>query len=287
MDEDPADEFTSNFASHGAVIDTNYSPTNQVTYPVAVDPSYFAEPETVSPTALVAGFFDCDPYFELPFSFLEQGADPLADQAPPGTALPPATDTRVAYDPSRQPISPAFPNPPLLGQLEPSVSSFSFGSSLSEENTRQGQSLTSEHPSRRQSLKREPTDEEIAPPTQATPRPRKRGRPRLSQTQNKTSTPTSIDDSSSTRSRRLPHHQVERKYRENLNTELERLRRAIPAAPPNATEGRATEQAKLSKAMVLAGAIDYIERLERERDEYQAECERLRGLMGGKGRAIE
>jgi hypothetical protein len=31
--------------------------------------------------------------------------------------------------------------------------------------------------------------------------------------------------------------------------------------------------------MILAGAIEYIEQIEKERDEYRAECERLRRLL--------
>ncbi|KAF2675958.1 hypothetical protein K458DRAFT_253115, partial [Lentithecium fluviatile CBS 122367] len=77
--------------------------------------------------------------------------------------------------------------------------------------------------------------------------------------------------STNTKQHRLPHNQVERKYRENLNAELERLRRAIPTLPQNAAvDGGAMGQPKPSKAMVLAGAIEYIKAIERERDELRA-----------------
>src|SRR3712207_8387256 len=36
---------------------------------------------------------------------------------------------------------------------------------------------------------------------------------------------------------RLPHNQVERKYREGLNAELERLRRAVPTLPQSDEAG--------------------------------------------------
>jgi hypothetical protein len=75
----------------------------------------------------------------------------------------------------------------------------------------------------------------------------------------------------------MPHTEVERKYREKLNMELERLRRAVPILP----QSDAADAAKPSKSMVLAVAIDYIKELERQRDAAVEEVERL----GGKVRA--
>lgn len=79
---------------------------------------------------------------------------------------------------------------------------------------------------------------------------RKRGRPRLNRSgtddcptttittntniNNINNTNNSADSTATTKSRttrRLPHNQVERKYREGLNSELERLRRAVPTLP--------------------------------------------------------
>jgi len=73
---------------------------------------------------------------------------------------------------------------------------------------------------------------------------------------------------------RTPHNQVERKYRDGLNAELDRLRMAIPSTArweSCASPG----SSKPSKAMILACAIDYIREVERERDCLAAEVEML------------
>jgi hypothetical protein len=102
--------------------------------------------------------------------------------------------------------------------------------------------------------------------------PRKRGRPRLDRTLSASA------DVSHTRRRStcLPHKQVERKYREGLNMEFERLRRAVPTLPQS-VDANVMGAAKPSKGMVLAAAIDYINRIERERDAALDEVERLGG----------
>jgi hypothetical protein len=76
----------------------------------------------------------------------------------------------------------------------------------------------------------------------------------------------------------MPHTEVERKYREKLNMELERLRRAVPILPQS-DAADVTGAAKPSKGMVLAVAIDYIKELERERDAAVEEVERLGGKV--------
>tara|TARA_R110002003_G_scaffold117_13_gene10401 strand:+ start:2695 stop:2895 length:201 start_codon:yes stop_codon:yes gene_type:complete len=58
--------------------------------------------------------------------------------------------------------------------------------------------------------------------------------------------------------------------------EFERLRRAVPTLPQS-IEANVMGAAKPSKGMVLAAAIDYIGRLERERDAAMDEVERLGG----------
>ena len=75
----------------------------------------------------------------------------------------------------------------------------------------------------------------------------------------------------------MPHTEVERKYREKLNAELERLRRAVPKLPQS--DNVDTGAVKPSKSMVLAVAIDYINELERQRDAAVEEVERLGGKM--------
>jgi hypothetical protein len=90
---------------------------------------------------------------------------------------------------------------------------------------------------------------------------RKRGRPRIIRNESsdgpdqaKTAKPTRI-------SKRLPHNQVERKYREGLNAEMERLRAAIPTLPQDVTLGAP----KPSKATVLQCAVDEINKVREEK----------------------
>ncbi|KAF2188530.1 hypothetical protein K469DRAFT_514864, partial [Zopfia rhizophila CBS 207.26] len=106
---------------------------------------------------------------------------------------------------------------------------------------------------------------------------RKRGRPRVHQSK---TDPTNYSTGNSPKSRlgrRRLHNQVERKYREGLNSELERLRRAVPTLPQRDSDNL-TGHSKLRKATVLASAIDYIKKIERERDSLLEENERLRGI---------
>jgi hypothetical protein len=100
---------------------------------------------------------------------------------------------------------------------------------------------------------------------------RKRGRPQASARKRSSGSSEIYDshDSPTSKVRRTPHNQVERKYREGLNTEMERLRLAIPATArwedgsgPSSSNG----SSRPSKAMVLACAIDYIKDIERQRD---------------------
>ncbi|KAH7078889.1 hypothetical protein BKA63DRAFT_591711 [Paraphoma chrysanthemicola] len=113
------------------------------------------------------------------------------------------------------------------------------------------------------------------------PKPRKRGRPRINRNcTSSSSTSSSIDPSTAPSIPRrpacVPHKQVERKYREGLNSEMERLRRAVPTLLQSA-ESCGIGTAKPSKGMVLAAAIAYILKIERERDEAVEEVERLGG----------
>ncbi|OSS50485.1 hypothetical protein B5807_04775 [Epicoccum nigrum] len=121
---------------------------------------------------------------------------------------------------------------------------------------------TSRHPSDAAPLEEQPTP----------PRPqRKRGRPRLDRNE----TISSTSSPKGPKTGRLPHNQVERKYREGLNAELERLRKAVPTLTQS-DEAGAMGQPKPSKAMVLASAIEYIQKLEAERDALKLDNERLR-----------
>jgi hypothetical protein len=105
--------------------------------------------------------------------------------------------------------------------------------------------------------------------------PRKRGRPRHTRHQTDP-TNTSSSPQHARRANCLPHKQVERKYREGLNMEFERLRRAIPTLPQN-VDSNIIGVAKPSKGMVLGAAIEYISRIEKERDDALDEIQRLGG----------
>ncbi|KAH7412360.1 hypothetical protein DE146DRAFT_593732, partial [Phaeosphaeria sp. MPI-PUGE-AT-0046c] len=102
--------------------------------------------------------------------------------------------------------------------------------------------------------------------------PRKRGRPRLHATSSVLAEEVS-QLRSPHRSTCVPHKQIERKYREGLNMEFERLRRAVPTLPQCA-DANVIGATKPSKGMVLAAAIDYIGRIEAERDAALDEIER-------------
>ncbi|EMD65846.1 hypothetical protein COCSADRAFT_35828 [Bipolaris sorokiniana ND90Pr] len=120
-------------------------------------------------------------------------------------------------------------------------------------------------------------DEESAP-RQARP---KRGRPRLDRNLSGAKPVPSTNASSSKqhqRAPRQPHKQVERKYREGLNSNLVRLRRAVP------TLSQSEEDAVIgwpapSKAMILSCAVEYIAKIELERDGLRERNELLGGTM--------
>ncbi|EON67212.1 hypothetical protein W97_06465 [Coniosporium apollinis CBS 100218] len=85
--------------------------------------------------------------------------------------------------------------------------------------------------------------------------------------------------------RRQPHNQVEKKYRESLNTQLESLRRVVPSLRQNARscDGADIEDlptpSKPSKAVVLASATSYIKQMERERQQLREENEMLKSRI--------
>jgi hypothetical protein len=84
--------------------------------------------------------------------------------------------------------------------------------------------------------------------------------------------------------RRLPHNQVERKYRESLNTQLESLRRVVPSLQQNrASDGADIEDlpapSKPSKAVILASATAHIKHVEKERKRLQEENQLLKARV--------
>ncbi|KAF2994965.1 hypothetical protein E8E13_003107 [Curvularia kusanoi] len=286
-----------NYPGYPNVANQDYSPSQEMlSYPDQLGNTYIPDNYTTSPEFSLDSFFD-------------QAAYPPADMA---TAFPknqgqyttypssgaPTTDNTPSnrtssYSNSRHP-SDAAP----LGKLEHFPFGFSFDPLSTEPFERacfspnthissRTPSLCGDAPEKASSpsssltlsprnLKREsPSSPDSAPEEQPAPtRPqRKRGRPRLDR--NETVSSTSSPSSKNLKTGRLPHNQVERKYREGLNAELERLRRAVPTLPQS-DEAGAMGQPKPSKAMVLASAIEYIQKLEEERDALKLDNDRLR-----------
>ncbi|PVH91274.1 hypothetical protein DM02DRAFT_664167 [Periconia macrospinosa] len=210
----------------------------------------------------------------------------------PAQTVVPAATTTANVDPRASVSSAPF------GRLEPYSSSFpfdppvnadSFGCGMSPRDPSPTPSLDgdgeqhvsfSPHPLKRESSSSSASEADGERPPK---RPqRKRVRPRLDR-----SLTTKLKSSSTSKYRqRLPHNQVERKYREGLNAELERLRRAVPTLPQG-HEGVAMGQAKPGKAMVLAGAIDYIKKIEQERDMLAAELDGMRNEAMNRGYRVE
>ncbi|KAF2816689.1 uncharacterized protein BDZ99DRAFT_566487 [Mytilinidion resinicola] len=113
-------------------------------------------------------------------------------------------------------------------------------------------------------------------------RVRTRGRPRV----NRIKSDPIAASSNITDSQRLPHNQVEHKYREGINAELERLRGTVPTLPQRDSSDL-NGPPRPSKATVLANAIDYIQFLEAECGRLTDDNERLRGPAHCRPRRIE
>lgn len=105
---------------------------------------------------------------------------------------------------------------------------------------------------------------------------RKRGRPHMHREGSSSSTLLKYSDR--THKYRIKHNQVERKYREGLNAGIERLHRAVPTLRQRQNDGT-LGQARLSKLTVLAGAVEYIKKIEQDRDAAVRRLQYLRGLI--------
>lgn len=97
--------------------------------------------------------------------------------------------------------------------------------------------------------------------------------------------PQANDDQKPKSRRRLPHNQVERKYRESLNTQLDSLRRVVPSLQQNqgACDGADIEDlptpSKPSKAVILASATAYIKQMEKDKKNLADENQLLRARV--------
>jgi len=134
------------------------------------------------------------------------------------------------------------------------------------------QKFTDEISTQHISLKRRSSSIDSEDMPISAPKP-KRGRPSNGRSRATRAAASSASSTSGkSNSARTPHNQVERKYRESLNTEMERLRLAVPATAR--WEENVYSQAgkiKPSKAMVLASAISYIHSLEKEMETLRRE----------------
>jgi hypothetical protein len=171
-------------------------------------------------------------------------------------------------------LDPAYVNPNEPAPLSP-ISQSLRTSSMCGDTPEQAYSL-SPSPSPR-IIKREL---QVSPKEQTVPKKaqRKRGRPRLDGLDTN-SRATGSSSSKPQRTERLPHNQVERKYREGLNSELERLRKAVPTLP-HGYDGGAVDQPRPSKALILSSAINYIRSIEKERDTLRVEIEQVKQSQG-------
>lgn len=79
---------------------------------------------------------------------------------------------------------------------------------------------------------------------------------------------------------RIPHTAVERRYRENLNAHLDKLRQTVPALASRKGAGKEGEGVKPSKCEILSGAIDHIGAVERENVALKSEVRALRERVG-------
>ncbi|KAF2435925.1 hypothetical protein EJ08DRAFT_645594 [Tothia fuscella] len=85
--------------------------------------------------------------------------------------------------------------------------------------------------------------------------------------------------------KRIPHNEVERKYRDSVNNQMECLQRVVPVLQPTSRicDGADIEDlpvpSKPSKAVILASATSYIKQLEREKKEQKEQNELLQARV--------
>ncbi|WPG99437.1 topoisomerase 1-associated factor 1 [Acrodontium crateriforme] len=127
------------------------------------------------------------------------------------------------------------------------------------------------------------------PPTTATTKPIQPRQKRDSTSEKPPSKQSNKDlskkSTSPTRTRRrprIPHTDVERRYRENLNAHLDKLRTMVPGHRNSAVQGEgiiASDALKLSKCEVISAAVSHIGNLERENSLLGAEVKELKALV--------
>lgn len=277
------------YSSFPLVASTDCSPTIEAfSHRTTFDNTFNACPFTASNASLDT----FDTYASIPLS--SNDATKSLDATSSVTSAE-ATQFKSALDPP-------FGRPPF-GQLDLFTSGFSFDttpvsstaafelslSPLSDDSQtlsvcgdgpQDASLIASPSLSPQPSLKRESTDSSLKfedCPDPSNPPKRKRGRPRL----DRSISSRSSSSAKTQRGQRLPHNQVERKYREGLNASLERLRKTVPTLRQEDDLGGLLGHPKPSKAMILEGAIEYIKEIEKERDMYRSEIERIRRISQG------
>lgn len=268
-----------------------YSPTQGIfAYQEPFERTYLTDSYAMSPNDSLSTFFDTDSFFDQTFATSEktnsnflsesQSFDPTLPTTGIAFASSQQDYGRVTYDNILRQSNDHAPestlNPAAVQSAEPtSFSPTSRSSSRTPSLCGDAQQQAQSPSMSPCSIKRESLSPPVSPREQTTPkRPlRKRGRPRLDCFDNEF--PPAEPSSKCLRTGRLPHNQVERKYREGLNSELERLRKAVPTLSHSGDAG-STGQTKPSKGMILSSAIEYIRTTERERDALREEVARLR-----------
>jgi hypothetical protein len=284
------------YSTYPQVANADYSPSRDLlAYQEPFEKTYLTDVYATSPDYSQSAFFDTDAFIDQPLTSVEMNPSAFPTKSSPFNSTLPMTGLPVAnqhadFDQSfyqapfgqleqyhqNYALDPSSLNSAELASFSPTTQSSSRTPSLCGDAQQQAQSP----PQSPQLIKRESPFSPASLENEVTSkRPlRKRGRPRLDRS-DFDSQPSGSSPAKNQRTSRLPHNQVERKYREGLNSELERLRKAVPTLPQGNDEV-AMSQPKPSKAMILAGAIEYIRKIEKERDELRDEVERLKQRQG-------
>lgn len=191
---------------------------------------------------------------------------------PADTWLDPFTASDTSSLPSRSSWDSSFTLSPQSTLFDPSATPLSPPSSLSTASPFPSPVLKTESSPEPVEQYRQPP-----PPPPAAARVPKR---------KKATSPTPRAGSKSAKSgprERIPHNEVERKYREGLNQGMERLRRVLPNLP-QANDRYSFDAAKVSKLVVLASAVDYLQDVEGRLARLQDENQRLREELAAERR---
>lgn len=260
-------------AYHMLPADTQYSPHSEaLPSPDILDPYYVDSCTTLPGYPFGDYYSNADAYYNR--TAQTQATIPCWSPTISDTFVTPSTVSTAALGPSNPPLSTWTDHKPTYNAYPPGLLPNSLPTPLPTPRGHGSPVSPSQSPG---SMRVSPPVVNYHQPLEDTnqkPPPRKRGRPRLYRP---ASDPAPMANTRP-RSQCMPHTEVERKYREKLNMELERLRRAVPTLPQNDSND-SMGATKPSKSMVLAVAIDYIKELERQRDEAIEEVERLGGKV--------